>query len=134
MSTRQPEPFGLGASRQQQVQEAEEKSGKKAQHKCISKSHAVSRICTLRLCNTLNSLQDYNPNMHEVLELVLSSASCTTDAALLCKATTLSTYHKQLALAHVKEHLPDILVNAIKQAADASAGCPTQASRLIWVV
>jgi hypothetical protein len=59
-------------------------------------------------------LQDGLSNMHEVLELVLN---CTSDAALLCKATTLTCYHKQLALNRIRQNLPELLVDAVKQAA-----------------
>lgn len=53
-------------------------------------------------------------DLPEVLELVLSS---TTDAALLCKSTAISSYYKDLSVLRVQQHLPQLLVTKIKQAA-----------------
>lgn len=75
-----------------------------------------------------NLLQAVTLDLPEVLELVLS---CADDAALLCKATTVSTYHKQLVLTRIQQHLPQLLVYAVKQAADTTAGLERQASRLM---
>jgi hypothetical protein len=65
-----------------------------------------------------------------VLELVLS---CADDAALLCKATTVSTYYKELVLNRIHQHLPELLVYTVKQSADTTAGLERQASRLVGV-
>lgn len=46
-----------------------------------------------------------------MLELVISS---TNDAALLARATMTSTYYRDLAVAQIKQHLPELLVHAIK--------------------
>jgi hypothetical protein len=73
-------------------------------------------------------LQDEPSSVHEVLELVLS---CTSDAALLCKATSLSTHYQQLSLARIRQNLPEILVHTVKQAASTAAGLQRQASWLI---
>jgi hypothetical protein len=49
-----------------------------------------------------------------VLDLVISS---TCDAVLLCKASEVSTYFRDLALTHIKQHLAQLLVHTIKEAA-----------------
>lgn len=51
----------------------------------------------------------------EVLELVVTF---THDVALLAKATVLSSYYRDIALASVQQQLPQLLVHAVKQADD----------------
>lgn len=69
-------------------------------------------------------LQGWLSNMHEVLELVLSSS----DAGLLCKATILTSYHTQMAQTRIRQDLPELLVDAVKQAASKMPRHERQAS------
>lgn len=64
-----------------------------------------------------------------MLELVLG---CADDAALLCKAATVSTYYKELVLIRIQQHLPKLLVCAVKQAAAMTVGLQRQASGWSW--
>lgn len=57
------------------------------------------------------------PNLPEVFDLVLSSSA---DARLLCKATAVSSYFRELAATSIRQRWPDLLVQTVKGVAEVS--------------
>lgn len=61
--------------------------------------------------------QAEQPNLLKVFDLVLSSSA---DACLLCKATTVSSYFRELATTSIRQRWPDLLVQTIKDVSEVS--------------
>lgn len=61
--------------------------------------------------------QAEQPNLPEVFDLVLSSSA---DARLLCTATAVRSYFRELAATSIRQRWPDLLVQTVKGAAKVS--------------